>query len=650
MPVSSNVVHHPSAQDCVLSTLSTPRSDLLPTGEASSANDQSMRGNPRASTLALVFDLTQAEEAELFSAIPPHLLNRMTDRANTRTVSRVIRADERSDLKLERFHAALTRKGLVCDENQHVRVIRANDTAEFARQLGRLGFKHNTPANLRLMLTAMDRSQPVHVEPNALHSIRRDPSLPVFIEDEAPLPAPHPWTPAEANEVTLASTSKDEALRPDYGSSKSDISELFETLSSTLVYNTQQAFDVNVDITWPELTQIRDHALTFVRDNNLATVILPYAKEENTASLNHQYATETIAPENVWSISAINDPLSDQRVADFIQTEAPSSHLAQQRDILDCVNWRAVCESAGIVMNVDASGNVMPPKGTKGLTMLAGLLHAWAKDQLRPWVVFHDTDITNPTAYDALAYLFLPLALAHADGKLALNSAADIEQNTPQSSDSPLGINQVASYMAKTGPDRHNESQTLLFNAIANDHNYTAGQRQAARLMSRAIWPLTGERLVASEMLLNMPWSTGMSIENNINLFLANQEMAADRPMIHQCFSALSKAEHGIAKPVREFALLQRCANWPKEIWDHENRTNTRFPQWDIPTIREFNEHMQRTPLDGLYQNEGDSLQGYQHLAKDAMLPSVQQMANEGWIDKGRLMALGHLPLSTTGR
>jgi len=398
--------------------------------------------------------------------------------------------------------------------------------------------------------------------------------------------------------------------------------DLYRSLAASGVWNTpfssvqvsgtgKPAEQYNVNLSWPELAALRGEVDAILSSGQIK-VVLPFATEPGTARFNTGYAMDRVGPSNVVSCSADRCSSSTAEVKQLAQ--GTGAVLASQAEVLACIDWKTVCEECGIPQDQKH----LPPGGSKGLTMLAGVLVLAAQDKLDGYVAFHDTDIGNPHIYDCLRYLALPLARP------------------------TVNLDPQIIMLGKTGPGRNNEGWTGSANKIATSSGIDPYLRKAARLAGTIIWPLTDARLIGGKELVQIPWTTGMSIETQINAYFAGLQAERGTPLVAQTCNGLKKLERENPDPVREYALMERCQRWLEAVLHHANASNDYLHQFDLNAIRRFNNTYGGEIVDAFFQSPHDGPNVPTSFGTDFMLPSIKQLMDLDAIDFDRLKPLAY--------
>lgn len=386
---------------------------------------------------------------------------------------------------------------------------------------------------------------------------------------------------------------------------------VYDVLAEAVSYNKPvdaAAKAGNINLAWPEMRGFRE-ATREVYRREPVTVLLPAATEPITGHRAIEYAADMTGGENVVAISAGFDETTTRRMR--AMSEETGADMVMQSDILRAVNWQVVGERFGLPY--DAADPFKPPAGTKGLTMLAGLLRAEAMGKLNQDVVFIDTDIVNQGegGYDPLAYMAIPY----------------IEANHPEL----LGV-----YNARTGPGRNNEPVTIALNHIAEDETVSLEIRKTAMMMAATMpWLLTGERRISKDVIRKINWVPNMGIEMQINAHLASMQVAEGRFAVAQVFDPNPKLEKGESVPSREMPLIDRCALHGRKLLLFCDKHGILPHQiGEKGLIAEYNREHGGSARVGFYQNEMHAPNTTALMRADYLMPSIADLrALEGAVD-----------------
>jgi hypothetical protein len=391
--------------------------------------------------------------------------------------------------------------------------------------------------------------------------------------------------------------------RPAYHEQNS--AEPLELIGSWGVFN--QASSTNDALTGSNVVELLSvqAVSAIVRDASVRT-ILPFAKEPSTVARCIAENNRFLGSDSVHPVSAGMCTESDCIAEEIHSSEGGT--VLQQRDILGAINWEIVCEACGIPRAKNTPSH-QPPRGSKALTMLAGVLALEQQGGLQDsLILFHDTDITNPDEYGVLPLIAASLG---ANGGLHDTSSA--------------------LYIARTGPGRNNEGWTATMSHHARGGTLGSHEHMAAALLAaRIVWPLTGERLIPGSMLVDMPWTTGMSIETQMNLCLVGREVREGRLILNQVCNPSPKVESAVSEPVREFALVNGCADFALRALTFSETTKRLPHEFDVADVRAFNYAHGGKQVWSYYQSNNHAANVSASRTTDFMLPSLRQMKEMG--------------------
>lgn len=406
--------------------------------------------------------------------------------------------------------------------------------------------------------------------------------------------------------------------RPDYDSKPVDQADAARSiLASMNVFNPAvssrgEAAQYNLNLHWPELRRLRESVLRTLASGDTA-VVLPFAYEPHTVARDIQYVLERVPAHRVIAVDAGVDPTAAHRAQELLKLHG--NRLVSQAQVLRCIDWERLSVLCAVPLQVGGPGAGLPA-GTKGLTMLAGLVAAaFHHNPGTKQLAFHDTDIANPGHYNALEYLHLPLAMAPRETFSACSTA-------------------------KTGPGRNNQTQSLMANQFADSPDKSALSRDLATILGTLIWPLTGERMGRLELLTQMPWTTGMSIETQWNAFFAGRALAARDLDVAQICNPHPKREDRPVAEDREFLLMDRCARWLGAVLEFTNISAKLPHAWGFEELKDFNLRFGGKNLRGYYQSAAHEAQVGRATTSDYMLPSVAQLDAAGLINREGLARL----------
>lgn len=371
----------------------------------------------------------------------------------------------------------------------------------------------------------------------------------------------------------------------------------------------------NVNLAHPENQGLRDSTYFYYEDHP-TSVVIPMAREPMTGKIALEYAGDMVAPKHVIGITMGIDEQTEVEVAEV--SERTGSTLLRQHEVLKSVDWAKLCKMFRIPY--DSARPSLPPKGTKGLTMLSGLIAARTiNGHSANGLAFIDSDILNNAAggYDPLAYLALP-GVVDPDEQLR------------------------AITLARTGPGRNNEVMIESLNNIAYDEQIDDESRHVALWMAATnSWALTGERLFpavdGTNLAFQIPWTTGMSIETQMNLYRASLEIQTNRLHSAQVFNPNPKVERGASDAVREFSMLSRCVDWQERVLDFSTALGRQLPDFDCDDIARFNDQYGGQEQTRFYISSNHAPNTPRVIGRDFMLPSVETMKNLGLINMDQL-------------
>lgn len=299
-------------------------------------------------------------------------------------------------------------------------------------------------------------------------------------------------------------------------------------------------------------------------------IINPFHTEDSTIRRNVTEAMSWVGPENVYPISTGASPKSEE------QAELTGVKVKKQEDILK--EWNI--DSTLLDENTNIQNDKL--KG-KGITMLAGVLSITktliengtieeVDDTLKlkdenndPIIMFHDTDITNPTEYSSIPLTLLPFT----------------KENKEKSE-------VIMSLTARTGEGRNNEPITNESNLLANDDNEMVA-RYGMELQPM-VWPLTGERAIRISRLLKMPFANGMGIETTMNAYAAGVNASEYRGHIAHVVNTFPKTENSPSLPEREWGVIFPCQDMQRTIGKTIEQTQKLPNEFNLKDIKNYNE------------------------------------------------------------
>lgn len=396
---------------------------------------------------------------------------------------------------------------------------------------------------------------------------------------------------------------------------------------------------LNIALTAAGASPLTYHIREYLREENPFTVILPFAEEPNSAHVNVEYAIQIVGPENVVAADAQYCKKSAENVAGALQ--AGSLHI-KQRQVLACIDWQYLSALFKIpVAEMEIGGGeraILPRDASKGLTVLAGVIGAHARGKIEgKLVVLEDTDVANPYDYDPLTYLAMPLACSD-DNKF-----------------------KKFIYIARTGPGRNNEGFTehaarLAFSPDKEDLHpdvlpyfeaRTMGSigRRISMLNCVPAWPLTGERAIQGEYLLDMPFPTGMSLETVINIYASGRQLSEGKHLFHQVFNPSPKKEEVPNVHSRERRILARCEDTLDYLTVFLDRAGALLHEISPQQIIHFNHFFSQVYMIGVGQQDRLNTNMPTDSPRERLIPSINAlmtMTNDGKpvLDMDRVRAL----------
>src|SRR3989344_8860045 len=407
------------------------------------------------------------------------------------------------------------------------------------------------------------------------------------------------------------------AERASYNGHLSHYEELLgRALTETGVYN---AFELptgergNIHLQAPEAADIHKHALRALYEAPVE-VVAPFAREPQTIEKVIRYAAHRVGNDRVH---AVNSGLDEESAEKARQTGV---EVMDQPRILRHVDIDLLRRMEILPENVASLG------GSKGLTMLAGLLGLEAQGKLDGrYIVFHDTDIINPGPdslddlrgseedYAALDYLALPLAY-------------------------PVGP-VTAINIVRTGTGRNNESwHGENQHQLDPIHTVRTKEQRLAQILAHhlgsIVWPLTGERLIRGDILRNIPWTTDMNIETLLNVTLAGIDLRSGERGIMQVADPAHKSEAGESIPPREWCLLYGCESGLRTYFQTIQESGRLLHEWDPVDIGIYNlyygNRSHRTITKGRYDHQPNVVTKYK---RGLLLPSINSLIQIGAVD-----------------
>ena len=349
-----------------------------------------------------------------------------------------------------------------------------------------------------------------------------------------------------------------------------------------------------------DVPEIQANAIEALRRHNVI-VIAPFAQEPETIEGVVNYAASRVGKENVLAVDAGLDQKSGELAR---QT---GTETINQWDWLHAIDFDKL-KAAEIIPDY-----ITELKGTKGLTMYAGLLKLEVEGKLTKdhYIAFHDTDIENAgpaegrgTAedYAALDYLGVPFAY-------------------PINPDVPI----EAVHIGRTGAGRNNES---WFGE--NQHNLNSKdpiKRKIATHISSLMWALTGERVIRGDILAQIPWPADMNIETMLNFALAGREVRAGERRLMQVANPSQKRENRHVPDEREWGMLYACEQGLRSYYDFFDGSG-RFPhEWDTRDVGIYNlEYANTSTLTFTKNNHEHQPNRIAKINRGIVLPSIAML------------------------
>jgi hypothetical protein len=360
----------------------------------------------------------------------------------------------------------------------------------------------------------------------------------------------------------------------------------------------------------PEIRNMIDIKLAELAVAGKLRIVLPFV-DELQARLSVEYNKELVGPENIIAVEAGTQKPDRQqkRFRAIAQVQQEGVGVVPQADIITKINWRAAREAGIFRKPEQLPGETdeqfqdryeqemdSPLEGAKGLTMFAAVVQLYSKDKLARQIkadkgiegidynphdiltddtiiMFHDTDIGNPTMYDATRH------------------AVGFPITFP-----PEGKSFITGQTARLGRGRNNEPIAGEVNRIAN-LGMTPLERQLGTALQPLIWHLTGERWVTWGELKKMPFAPGMGIETVINFYTASRtleegsELRAQVPVVERKreYNPIT-GEDEESYPDREFDMVYMLQIYYSALARYTSETGRLLTQWDVADISRFNE------------------------------------------------------------
>ncbi len=400
------------------------------------------------------------------------------------------------------------------------------------------------------------------------------------------------------------------------GHAFTDLTPRLDHLALTGLYNTNVGREPLPIGQMPDIAAATREAFYSPDRPGSAIVLLVAHQEPETGAQNVEYAVSQVGSPNVVSLVTGRDQTTVDQMRATSQRE--HSTLVEQSAVLDAIDWAQLRQIAGI--HDYEEGEPIPTTpiyGSKGLTALAGVITLEAmrrmgQTQPNPIVELHDTDITNAPEYGGIPMVLAPFI--H-------------DQNL------------LISMMAKNGLGRNNEPMFTAFSYLMISPNPKV--RRMAIALSRMVWPLTGERAMRLDTLVDMPFASGMGLETAIDLVVAGREAEnkGDVTLIGQTLNPASKTENRPSLPGREFKMIETLGVYAILVGEVIAKTGKYLHQWGPKEISLFNAQLEERQLIVSVPADELSANRIEHIIPDRMVPSVRQMIDMGIIDMGKVEA-----------
>jgi hypothetical protein len=386
---------------------------------------------------------------------------------------------------------------------------------------------------------------------------------------------------------------------------------------------------INLNLNWPELRDIRENSIALLKQQGVS-VLLPCHAEPGSAYLNLFYAARTLGASNVFCVntnitgSSGNRETQESLRAVLARTDCRDASFALQDMILSYVDWRKIGELTGVKFPVNEFGKVMPPLGAKGLTLYAGIIMLEAKKRLSigSHIILHDTDIINPFEYDAIPYLGLPQLYKKLPGRVGWNAV----------------------YIGRTGIGRNNEPIHATLSQIASNNDPHEDANLARKLAINAIlapWPLTGERMISSDVVRRITWTNDMTIESHINISLAEEALNNGQLSVAHVMNPSPKIENGSVPSEREWRMMTYCAYHHHSLISASIQERVSLLNCDLGGIAALNPHFAGRGSLGMITNKerhaGNIAFGS---IQPVVLPSIEMLVANNLVDWSALREL----------
>lgn len=424
-----------------------------------------------------------------------------------------------------------------------------------------------------------------------------------------------------------------------------------------------------------DLTQdlaLRDSLRARIKEiaaQNKIRVLLPFVDEASVVGV-IEYNSSIVGGENVLAIdSSAAETYWDKRDRDRVRAvvtdaEATEVEVVHQADMLQAIDWKKLRLDGVLPMpkkgdtetdeQYECRLNAPPGRG-KGLTIFAGLLSLYAKDQearllkeqgqsFDPHnileddviILFHDTDIVNPHQYDATTHVLgFPLAYpsyirAGQDGT----------------------YNYRSGQIARMGAGRNNypvaSEANLLSNLFTNDLDDMNSQtnhlsEQIGLALQTLRWQLSGEWWMRWGDMKTMIGCNGMGIETIKNVICASHSIQDGIETRCQVADIQPKNEDKPADMENEWNMIYSLAQLIRKLAIYIDYVK-KFPdEWTITDVASYNVRAggkltyNIVPDKQSYQSDWPVHNTVPRMrALDVLLPSINELRDYGYVDMGK--------------
>lgn len=306
------------------------------------------------------------------------------------------------------------------------------------------------------------------------------------------------------------------------------------------------------------------------------------------------------------SILVVNHLSGDLAVRRVFDRKVP---MVDALEVIKCLD-PAVCAMAGLPELRLGKGIAV----LAGLLALRGISNFHGSDRPFQWVMMHDSELIRVNEYDGARYITYPLVC---DGDNPHRMILECQS----------GRNNEAVHCARVAIEAD-----AIFNPVPSIANYA---REIGPRLMRLSWMLCGERILDANTLMNLPLSTGYVLETILNFGVEGLNIYDERTTgqvmnsggrLDACSGEYAEQfmMNMIGRAIRAFVLM----GIPPHRWEISDivRLNVGFAQMPVvPAIAEFQGPVicRETPA-------------------DRVLPSVETIWKNGWVDEERLKK--HLP------